>query len=83
MECGGLSVIKEGGTPWMPLWCVGNFATSTKVRTLIFKTIHNVHPVVWPHEGLSTRYTLKPSISIASYKNMEVCYSLKHHFGYW
>ena len=53
MECGGLSVTDiRSGTPWMPLWCVGNFATSTKVRTLILQKFHNVHPVVWPYESL-------------------------------
>ena len=36
MECGGLSVMEGTGTPWMLLWCAGNFATSTKVRTLFF-----------------------------------------------
>ena len=45
MEYGGLSVMEEGGTPWMPLWCVGNFATTMKVRTLIFTN------VVLPYEG--------------------------------
>jgi len=35
MEYGGLSVTDmRSGTPGMPLWCAGSFATSMKVRTL-------------------------------------------------
>ena len=37
MECGGLSVMEETGTPWMPLWCAGSSATSMKVRPLFKK----------------------------------------------
>ena len=34
MECGGLSVMEETGTPGMPLWCAASSASSMKVRTL-------------------------------------------------
>ena len=44
MECGELSVMEDGGIPWMPLWCAGNFATSMKVRTLfLIQKLHNLH----------------------------------------
>ena len=39
MECGGLSVMEDTGTPWMPLWCAGTFASIVKVRTLNAQTL--------------------------------------------
>ena len=41
MECGGLSVTDmTSGTPWMPLWCAGSYATSMRVRTLNAQTLY-------------------------------------------
>ena len=66
MEYGGLSVMVDIGTPWMPLWCAGSCATSMKVRTLtLLSCLMKV----------STLYT-PLNLSIASYKNLEVCYLL-------
>ena len=66
MECGGLSAILDIGTPWMPLWCAGGSVSSMKVRTLtLLSCLMKV----------STLYT-PLNLSIASYKNLEVCYLL-------
>ena len=56
MEYGGLSVTDKGsGTPGMPQWCAGSFATSMKVRTLNGQTsyvftgsglFYSLHPII-------------------------------------
>ena len=43
MECGGLSVMEETGTPGMPMWCAGSFTSSMKVS--IDAQTSNLHPV--------------------------------------
>ena len=66
MECGGLSVMEEGGTPGMPLWCAGSCATSMKVRTLIFITYTLLSGLM----KVSTGYTLKPFILLQATKTL-------------
>ena len=58
MECGGLSVIGEAGTPGMLLWRAGSCGTSMKVSTLYLH--YNLSSTVDKSSQLTFDCTLRP-----------------------